>query len=238
MESKYRVSRIRPPSRSRSLSKRPQTVEQAEDIDFSPTPSDADQPLPPPPPEASELPPLKKTDSPEQNLDLPYQPTKALRMKERSFDSLISTKKSFRNTKEWTDEIKGVSSVSSLVKLFLRQKKELNDKRKGENINKIDTDYRLTRKKVLNATIRSCKEIVNNLISLPTYFSSSDIHSLIFKLQNFIIELNNNIININNEIQFNRPILYDDVDLSAEELASSKSGGKLKRRRTIKKRRR
>jgi hypothetical protein len=158
-------------------------------------------------------------------------------MKERNFDSLISTKKSFRNTKEWTDEIKGMSTLSSLAKLFLRQKKELNDKRKNENINEIDTDYRSKRKRDLNATIRSCKETVNNLILLPTYFSSSNIHSLIFKLQNFIIELNNNIVNINNEIQLNRPILYDDVDLSAEELASSKSGGKLKRRRTMKKRR-
>jgi hypothetical protein len=238
MQSNYRVSRIRPPSRSRSRSKKPQTIEEEEDIDFSPPPSDADQPLPPPPPDAPELPPLKRSDSPEQNLDLPYQPTKALRMKERNFDSLVSTKKSFRNTKEWTDEIKGVSTVSSLAKLFLRQKKELNDKRRGENINEIDTDYRLKRKRDLNATIRSCKETVNNLISLPTYFSSSDIHSLIFKLQNFIIELNNNILNINNEIQLNRPILYDDADLSAEEVASSKSGGKRKRRRTMKKRRR
>jgi len=229
MQSKT-ISKIKPPSRSRSRSKRPKTIE------FSPPPSDSDLPIPPS--DASKLLPLKLSDSPEQNLALPYQPTKTLRMKERNFDSLISTKKSFRNTKEWTDEIKGISTLSSLAKLFLRQKKELNDKRKNENINEIDTDYRSKRKRDLNATIRSCKETVNNLISLPTYFSSSNIHSLIFKLQNFIIELNNNILNINNEIQLNRPILYDDVDLSAEELASSKSGGKLKRRLTMKKRRR
>jgi hypothetical protein len=79
---------------------------------------------------------------------------------------------------------------------------------------------------------------VNNLISLPTYFSSSDIHSFIFKLQNFIIELNNNILNINNEIQLNRPLIYDEVDPAAEELASYKSGGKRTRKKTLKKHRR
>jgi hypothetical protein len=227
MQSNNRVSRIRPPP-LKSKSKTLKTIsEEAEDR------QDAQDIMPPVPP--SDLPPLKQSDSPEQDLALPYEPTKSLRMKDRKYESRLSTKKNFRNTKEWADEIKGVSTISSFAKLFVRQKKELNDKRKDENINEIDSDLRLKRKREFNGAIRACKETVNNLISLPSYFSSPDVHNFIFKLQNFIIELNNNILNINNEIQLNRPLIYDDVDPAAEELASSKSGGKRRRKKTLKK---
>ena len=95
MQSNNRVSRIRPPP-SKSKSKTLKTIrEDAEDR------QDAENIMPPVPP--SDLPPLKQSDSPEQDLALPYEPTKSLRMKDRKYESRLSTKKSFRNTKEWAD---------------------------------------------------------------------------------------------------------------------------------------
>ena len=130
MQSTYRVSTLRPPSRSRSQSNRLRTINEVEDI------------MPPPPPNDPDL----------------------------------------RSTKEWTNEITGMSGISKLAKFFLQQKQELNNRRKNENKNEIDTDYRLKRKRDFNATIRACKKTVDSLILLPTYFSSPQLHSLIFKL--------------------------------------------------------
>jgi hypothetical protein len=131
-----------------------------------------------------------------------------------------------RSTKEWTNEITGMSGISKLAKFFLQQKQELNNRRKNENKNEIDTDYRLKRKRDFNATIRACKKTVDSLILLPTYFSSPQLHSLIFKLQNFIIEINNNILVKVTKVE-NEQCLDIDIKEEEEEEEESKHFYKL-----------
>jgi hypothetical protein len=178
-------------------------------------------------PPDDDLPPLNHSDSPEQDLALPYVPTRLNRR-------YGSTQKSFASTKDWTEEITGTSTIKTLTQYFIRIKKELNDKRNSESENSIDINYRLKKKRDCASIIRSMRDNAQRLIGLPAYSNSSNMNDLVFKLQNCIIEVNNSILNINMEIQLNRPLIYEDTDVVTEELAKIKSGGKLKRRITVK----